>query len=976
MYNFRIAAFLCSLFLALSGTIGKVVAQSSTRYYVNQAVDASGDGKSWGAAFKTLQEAIDIASDAAVDEIWVAKGIYYPSKTPAGNQIPTSKHVTFYLGKHMKIYGGFKGDEAGLNERNWQENVTTLSGDMVQRGNPEIEKDSTRNAYHVVVIVGTEEQPMDNRLVLDGFTITEGYAYLNATSSAKGETIYGYWGGGILNINASPVLNNLFIYKNTGFVGGGIHNMNSSPVISNSVIASNGAPRNDSGGGIYNNLYSSPLISNVTIRDNFASSGGGMYNTNLSSPVVTDSEFLRNVATNTGTVGLGGAICNNNGSMKLTNVVIENNKARMRGAGIYNRSGTDTRPELNNVRIRNNSATADATFLFGAGIFNTGQLVLTINGGEISGNTSINGGGGIYAESGASLTIRGTTISNNQTRDGEGGGIAVKTGGTIEITDAVITGNRTARTSLQAQGGGFYSQNSEKVVITGGRIENNYAQHAGGGIYLIGTGKFTGVTISDNETASGGGGAAFSNARDVELSHLVVSRNVASSSGGIQIANAASLYAKHLLIEKNRTTSTPYNGYGGGITFSSDLVGAVIEMSDIIVRENQSGSDGGGIYIYGSKPRLDRVTVSGNTAIMEGGGLSIGTGGDAILTNALITGNKSNAQGGGLYVEQAAPFLTNLTIAGNEATSGGGIYASSAGNLQIRNTIVHGNSSGLGFVNGVPKRLYSMIQDRTENTDGNIASTDPLFAAPATGPAPFTGGDYHLQNGSPLKDKGNNDFYLAGQTPDLSTVKADLEYLERIYNGVVDLGAYEFGAGPLPVTLVSFRGEYEHTTANLAWQTSEESNASHFEIQRSPDAKTWITAGEVPAAGESAGPQSYFFTDQPDGPLPGILYYRLHMIDRDGTSALSNIISLRLPQAADARAKVRVYPNPAADWLYIDWPFPKETPATFQLLTMTGQLVLETRTPAMRVEALPSGIYLLRTRSSSGMTGHKVLITK
>ncbi len=950
---------------------GLVSAQSSTRYYVNHAAAPGGNGLSWSTAFRGIQSAIDAASEEAADEIWVAAGTYYPSKTPPGHTF--FRQRTFYLGKPVRLYGGFDGTETTLESRDWNTHKTILSANL---GNPE---DSTDNFYHVVLIAGSKSEPLGDNVVLDGFTITGGHAYGTGAGDVKGFSVQNYWGGGIINVYASPVLRNLFIYRNTGFVGGGIHNFNSSPKISNSVIEGNGARYGSAGGGMYNNDYSSPVISNVIFRDNFNSDGGGMYNMNFSSPVLTGCEFINNKATNTGTMGLGGAIYSNSSSIKLTDVTIRNNRAENRGGGIYNEShDPGIHAELVNVRILDN----EAARWEGGGIYNYGSTFsITITGGEISGNRSFgNGGGGMYTEKGASVSLTGTVVSGNSTSNGPGGGICNRNAGTITLTNVTLTGNRTARTSLTAEGGGFFSQGCKKVVITGGKIENNYAQHSGGGLYHSGgdseSNIFTGITIRKNESASYGGGASFSNAKNVRLSHLTVSENTAPSSGGLSVGNTISLYGSHLLIEKNTTTDTPYNGSGGGISLSSDLGGAVIELTDMTVRQNHSASDGGGIYIYSSKPRLDRVTVSGNTSKMGGGGISIGTSGNAVLTNVLVSGNQSETQGGGVYIENASPFLTNFTIAGNTAASAGGVYTRNAGNTQIRNSIVHGNSSGLGFLNGAPKRFYSMIQDRTETADGNIASTDPLFGSPATVPAPFTVGNYRLQNTSPLKDKGNNQYYDAGQTPDLSGVKGDLDYFSRIYNETVDMGAYEFGSSPLPVTLISFSGRLENNTVRLFWQTTEESSSSHFEIQRSKDARFWTSVGEVAAAGESNGLRSYVYADPHQFSVPGIVYYRLRMVDSDGTGANSNMIALRIPEDKTSRPVVSVYPNPVSDYLHIDWHHTIDRPVVYQLLNAAGQVVMETKDNRMEVKSFPEGLYFLRLKSGASVSGYKVLIRR
>lgn len=117
---------------------------------------------------------------------------------------------------------------------------------------------------------------------------------------------------------------------------------------------------------------------------------------------------------------------------------------------------------------------------------------------------------------------------------------------------------------------------------------------------------------------------------------------------------------------------------------------------------------------------------------------------------------------------------------------------------------------------------------------------------------------------------------------------------------------------PLPVTLVSFSGKAVEKAIDLKWTTTEEINASHFEIQRSGDAKNFEPIGKVDAKGDSKVVVDYLFTDQ--APLPGTNYYRLKQIDRDGSYAFSKTISV----LSDSGFRISVYPNPVTDVLHIE----------------------------------------------------------
>jgi hypothetical protein len=129
----------------------------------------------------------------------------------------------------------------------------------------------------------------------------------------------------------------------------------------------------------------------------------------------------------------------------------------------------------------------------------------------------------------------------------------------------------------------------------------------------------------------------------------------------------------------------------------------------------------------------------------------------------------------------------------------------------------------------------------------------------------------------------------------------------------VNITALAIGiSSELPVTLVSFTGKAIEHTSTLAWATTEEINASHFEIERSGDARIFETIGKVDAKGESKALVTYDFTD--NNPFPGTNYYRLKQVDFDGSYAYSRTISIHF----DDSERISVYPNPVADLLRVE----------------------------------------------------------
>ncbi|MFL5728886.1 MAG: sugar-binding protein [Cytophagaceae bacterium] len=115
---------------------------------------------------------------------------------------------------------------------------------------------------------------------------------------------------------------------------------------------------------------------------------------------------------------------------------------------------------------------------------------------------------------------------------------------------------------------------------------------------------------------------------------------------------------------------------------------------------------------------------------------------------------------------------------------------------------------------------------------------------------------------------------------------------------------------PMPVTLITFTGDYENGNVVLSWATATEINNSKFIIERSGDLSAWNAIGEKTGAGNTTSIVHYSFAD--DEPLEGIAYYRLKQVDVNGNFVYSNIIAVGIePQS------VSIMPNPFDDVLNI-----------------------------------------------------------
>jgi hypothetical protein len=114
--------------------------------------------------------------------------------------------------------------------------------------------------------------------------------------------------------------------------------------------------------------------------------------------------------------------------------------------------------------------------------------------------------------------------------------------------------------------------------------------------------------------------------------------------------------------------------------------------------------------------------------------------------------------------------------------------------------------------------------------------------------------------------------------------------------------------GPLPVTLISFTGASEKESVKLNWKTTGESKFDRFEVQTSSEARTWKLVATV--KGAQAG--SYGVTVAATSPVQ---YFRLKMIDLDGSFEYSRILSVKtsvLTSLKPVQISVPRYKSPRA----------------------------------------------------------------
>jgi hypothetical protein len=178
----------------------------------------------------------------------------------------------------------------------------------------------------------------------------------------------------------------------------------------------------------------------------------------------------------------------------------------------------------------------------------------------------------------------------------------------------------------------------------------------------------------------------------------------------------------------------------------------------------------------------------------------------------------------------------------------------------------------------------------------------------------------------------------------------------------------------LPVKLTRFTAIVENDATLLRWETSSELNNAAFVIERSTDAASFTTIGQVKGNGTTNLTSLYSFTDRQ--PQPGNNYYRLKQIDIDGRAEYSEVRVVKFNPATDVL--VSIYPNPAAARITIS--ATRQVISKITLVDISGHRVLEQRSPSSNVvlpASLTNGLYFVHILFADGSASqHKLQIKK
>lgn len=165
----------------------------------------------------------------------------------------------------------------------------------------------------------------------------------------------------------------------------------------------------------------------------------------------------------------------------------------------------------------------------------------------------------------------------------------------------------------------------------------------------------------------------------------------------------------------------------------------------------------------------------------------------------------------------------------------------------------------------------------------------------------------------------------------------------------------------LSVKLTDFGVAHQGALARIKWSSSDEVAFSHYVVERSIDGVGFSAIGTVAASGRGGN----YSLDDHALPQATKLYYRLKMVNNNGTFTYSRVVLINLNAG---EVTVRVYPNPVVNSANVQFVTTTSERVIIRLYDAGGQVVVQqnqfaqagTNTVQLNnLNNLPAGTYLI-----------------
>lgn len=384
--------------------------------------------------------------------------------------------------------------------------------------------------------------------------------------------------------------------------------------------------------------------------------------------------------------------------------------------------------------------------------------------------------------------------------------------------------------------------------------------------------------------------------------------------------------------------------------------------------DHNGGGGGGGNYTAGGLGGNGYNNCTANpggglgglslSSVIDGNRIFMGGGGGGGQQNN--TQGRTGGDGGGI-----------ILIRANEITSGTCAVSISANGVgpATNGTNDGGGGGGAGGSIVFWVNSWNILASCpvTISANGGNGSTSNNGAAHAGGGA---GGQGVLIFNGPTPSTNVTTATNNG-TPGCNNSSSPCNNLAGTASGSNGAGIFGNLNNPLPIELVSFSAELiSLNECLLKWKTSSEINNDYFTVMKSYDGENWFELNKINGAGNSSSMNHYSLVDP--NVTSTITYYQLKQTDFDGTSELSNIVSVHSDiEGGD----ILIYPNPTENEITIQ---SDSQIISISIVGLDGRLLKTISgnsgsTISVELSDLPNASYFLQINSESGIVYRRIV---
>ena len=167
----------------------------------------------------------------------------------------------------------------------------------------------------------------------------------------------------------------------------------------------------------------------------------------------------------------------------------------------------------------------------------------------------------------------------------------------------------------------------------------------------------------------------------------------------------------------------------------------------------------------------------------------------------------------------------------------------------------------------------------------------------------------------------------------------------------------------LPVKLIYFTAIADGNRVRLNWEAANEQETRTYVIEKSLTASNFTTMATVICRQQSQSA----YVDYDNNPSMGWNYYRLKIIDNSGSFFYSPIRPVKFDKGLE---QVKIFPNPATDWLHIQLPTSYTSNVVLQVYSIDGKFISSMNPTVNNVQLhvlpLAAGSYILQIIKKDG----------